>query len=85
MALANFEKCVRPGGLLLIDHRNFDHILDNGSTPSKSIYYNCKHTTDIRTSILYVGNEPAIVTMDYLIDVSDFQDKESRHIEEGVR
>lgn len=84
VALSNFERCVRPGGLLLIDHRNFDHILDNGSTPSRSIYYNCSHTTDIRTSVLYVANEPAIVTMDYLIDVSDLQDKEIRKIEEGV-
>ncbi|KAK3923801.1 Glycine N-methyltransferase [Frankliniella fusca] len=83
-ALSNFEQCVRPGGLLLIDHRNFDFILDNGSTPARSIYYNCKHTTDIRTTILYVGTQPAIVTMDYLIDVSGLNDKESKRIEEAV-
>lgn len=39
-AIRNFEKCVRPGGLLLIDHRNYDHIMSSGSTPSKCIYYN---------------------------------------------
>lgn len=39
-AIRNFEKCVKPGGLLLIDHRNYDNIMDTGATPSKSIYYN---------------------------------------------
>lgn len=40
LALRNFEKCVRPGGLLVIDHRNFDSMLDSNSTPTESIYYN---------------------------------------------
>lgn len=39
-AIKNFERCVKPGGLLLIDHRNYDNIMETGSTPSKSIYYN---------------------------------------------
>lgn len=40
LAIKNFERCVKPGGLLLIDHRNYDNIMDTGSTPAKSIYYN---------------------------------------------
>lgn len=39
-AIKNFEKCLKPGGILLIDHRNYDNILETGSTPSKSLYYN---------------------------------------------
>lgn len=39
-AIRNFEKCVKPGGLLLIDHRNYDNIIATGATPSKCIYYN---------------------------------------------
>lgn len=39
-AIKNFEQCVKPGGLLLIDHRNYDNIMSTGSTPSKSLYYN---------------------------------------------
>lgn len=39
-AVKNFERCVRSGGLLLIDHRNYDNIMDTGATPAKSIYYN---------------------------------------------
>ena len=40
LALKNFERCLKPGGLFVIDHRNYDHILDSGFTPSKCIYYN---------------------------------------------
>lgn len=43
LAIQNFARCVRPGGLLLIDHRNYDNIMDTGSTPAKSIYYNVSH------------------------------------------
>lgn len=44
LALNNFERCVKPGGLLLIDHRNYDNIMESGQTPSKSIYYNVSLT-----------------------------------------
>lgn len=40
LAIANFERCVRPGGLLFIDHRNYDSMISTGSTPVKNIYYN---------------------------------------------
>lgn len=42
-AITNFEKCLRPGGLLFIDHRNYDSIMETGSAPSKSIYYNVSY------------------------------------------
>lgn len=66
-AIRNFEKCVKPGGMLLIDHRNYDNIMETGSTPSKCIYYNSQHMTDIKTSVLYVAGKPNMVTLDYLI------------------
>ncbi|KAI8124399.1 Glycine N-methyltransferase [Lucilia cuprina] len=66
-AIKNFEKCLKPGGMLLIDHRNYDNILETGSTPAKSIYYNTSHTADIKTSVLFYCGKPAMVTMDYLI------------------
>jgi len=70
-AILNFKNCVKPGGLLLIDHRNYDCIMDTGSTPSKCIYYNSKHTSDIKTSVLYVEGKPYLVTLDYLINTGD--------------
>lgn len=54
-AIRNFEKCVKPGGLLLIDHRNYDNIMDTGATPSKSIYYNVSiHIPNFNTNILFI-------------------------------
>ncbi|KAH8236672.1 hypothetical protein KR026_007703 [Drosophila bipectinata] len=35
-AIRNFEKCLKPGGVLLIDHRNYDNILETGATPAKN-------------------------------------------------
>lgn len=49
LAIQNFERCVKPGGLLLIDHRNYDNIMDTGSTPAKSIYYNVSATKHTHT------------------------------------
>ncbi|XP_022900931.1 glycine N-methyltransferase [Onthophagus taurus] len=70
-ALKNFEKCVKPGGLLLIDHRNYDYIINTGKTPAKCLYYNSAHMTDIKTSVLFEAGRPAMVMMDYLINVSE--------------
>jgi len=72
-AISNFERCVKPGGLMLIDHRNYDHIISSGETPSKCIYYNSSYHTDIKTSVLYVSGKPAMVMMDYVIDTSNYK------------
>ncbi|XP_073847894.1 glycine N-methyltransferase [Musca autumnalis] len=66
-AIKNFEKCLKPGGVLIIDHRNYDNILETGATPAKSLYYNSSHTADIKTSVLFYCGKPAMVAMDYLI------------------
>lgn len=39
-ALTNFRDLLKPGGVLLIDHRNFDEILATGQVPTKNVYYN---------------------------------------------
>ncbi|EDV94465.1 glycine N-methyltransferase [Drosophila grimshawi] len=67
-AIKNFEKCLKPGGILLIDHRNYDNILETGATPAKSIYYNTSHTADIKTSVLFYCGKPVLVSMDYQIE-----------------
>jgi len=66
-AISNFKKCLRPGGVLLIDHRNYDHMIATGSTPAKCIYYNNDHMSDIKTSVLYVSGQPYMVMLDYMI------------------
>ena len=39
-ALGNFKALLKPGGMLVIDHRNYDEILSSGQVPSNNIYYN---------------------------------------------
>lgn len=70
-SIANFANCVKPGGLLLIDHRNYDFILNNCATPAKNIYYNSKHIVDIKTSVLNVNARPTLVTMDYIMNIPE--------------
>lgn len=81
-ALANFERCVKPGGLLLIDHRNYDYIIDTGNIPAKCIYYNSQHMTNIKVSVLLVGGKPSIVTLDYVITLDDVEEQSAEHVSE---
>lgn len=44
LALHNIASMVRPGGILIIDHRNYDYILETGRAPQgKNIYYKVLH------------------------------------------
>ncbi|XP_043252111.1 glycine N-methyltransferase [Colletes gigas] len=82
-ALLNFERCVKPGGLLLIDHRNYDYIIETGDIPPKCIYYNSQHMTTIKASVLFVSGKPAIVTLDYMITLEDAEaDENQEHVSE---
>ncbi|KAK9875625.1 hypothetical protein WA026_009424 [Henosepilachna vigintioctopunctata] len=69
-AISNFEKCLKPGGFLLIDHRNYDNIMHTGKTVAKSIYYNSNHMIDIKTHVMYTAGQPALVIFDYLVDTT---------------
>jgi len=77
LAIANFAKALKPGGMLIIDHRNYDYILDKGKTPSKNIYYNSNCVQNIQTSVLYKDSKPSLVTLDYELEVpEDFKNRE---------
>ncbi|XP_012628618.1 glycine N-methyltransferase [Microcebus murinus] len=70
LALKNIASMVRSGGLLVIDHRNYDHILSSGcAPPGKNIYYKSDLTKDITTSVLTVNNKAHMVTLDYTVQV----------------
>ncbi|KAF5896231.1 glycine N-methyltransferase, partial [Clarias magur] len=70
LALQNIASMVRPGGILIIDHRNYDHILDTGKAPrGKNIYYQTDLKQDIDTSVLWVNNRPTMVTLDYSLEI----------------
>ena len=44
---------VKPGGMLLIDHRNYDYIVENGSAPTHNIYYNVSSNQNIYVREIY--------------------------------
>jgi len=67
--IENFYKLVKPGGLFIIDHRNYDSILADGQAPVRNIYYNSKHIKNIKTSVVYTNNKAKLVTLDYYMDV----------------
>ncbi|XP_078068358.1 glycine N-methyltransferase [Mustelus asterias] len=70
LALTNIASMVKPGGILIIDHRNYDAILETGQAPrGKNIYYKSDLTKDINTSVLYVNNKAHMVTLDYTVQV----------------
>ena len=124
-AITNFYELLKPGGILVIDHRNYDYILEHGAAPTKNIYYSVnifcpqflislmspfcdllslnwaelgrvafspnsicvlhvlcsdallllslqsKHIQGIKTSVLYVNNQPNMITLDYQMEVSE--------------
>lgn len=75
VALENFYAMVKPGGILVVDHRNYDAILNSGSVPAKNVYYNSEFITDMKCSNLYVNGRPTMVTLDYSMDMSTLADK----------
>ena len=38
-AIRNFYDRLRPGGILVIDHRNYDHLVSGGKATKTNIYY----------------------------------------------
>lgn len=66
-AIQNFHNVLRPGGILVIDHRNYDHICSGGRAPMKNIYYQSKGDVDIKTSVLMVDGKFHMVTLDYTV------------------
>jgi len=71
VALANFASMVKPGGFLMIDHRNYDAIIDLGVVPQgKNVYYQGDFMDDIKCSNLYVNGKPTMVTLDYKLNIA---------------
>lgn len=72
IAIANFHSLLKPGGILVIDHRNYDAILGHGNVPTRNVYYNSEFVTNIKVSNLYVDNQPTMVTLDYEMDMTPY-------------
>nr|ACO11644.1 Glycine N-methyltransferase [Caligus rogercresseyi] len=70
-AMENFYQMIKPGGILIIDHRNFDQILETKKAPKNNIYYNCDYDMDIYTMVVHYEAEPFMVLLDYNIHIPD--------------
>lgn len=70
LAIQNFKDMLKPGGVLFIDHRNYDAIIDTGKAPSRNMYYNSDCIESIKTSVLYVDGKESMITLDYTVDPS---------------
>lgn len=68
-ALKNFKKVLKPGGILVVDHRNFDAALDTGVVPSKNVYYQSQFHVDIDTMTLHKNGKPCLVSLHYTMNV----------------
>ncbi|XP_041973196.1 glycine N-methyltransferase [Aricia agestis] len=71
MCLRNFATVLKPGGLLFIDHRNYDAMIEGRGAPGHSIYYNSKYPVDMKTSVLVVQGKPELVALDYCIGATN--------------
>ncbi|KAJ7374428.1 hypothetical protein OS493_007534 [Desmophyllum pertusum] len=74
LAIQNFKDMLKPGGVLFIDHRNYDAILDSGKAPQRNLYYNSDCIESIKTSVLYVDGKESMITLDYTVDPSKASD-----------
>lgn len=72
LAISNFHKMLKIGGILIIDHRNYDHIIKHGKLPNSSskLYYQGDRIHNIKTSVLHVDGACTMITLDYEIDIS---------------
>lgn len=64
-AITNFFDMLKPGGVLVIDHRNYDTIVTGRSPPMKNIYYQSTSKVEVKTSVLMVDGKYNMVTLDY--------------------
>lgn len=85
LAFKNFKDMLKPGGILVIDHRNYDEILETGTVPAKNIYYNSNFITDMKVSNLYVNGRPTLTTLDYVMDISMMDKYEDQGINKWNR
>ncbi|XP_071486086.1 glycine N-methyltransferase-like [Diadema antillarum] len=71
--VTNFKRMLKPGGLLLIDHRNMDSILDRGFAVNKNVYHKNDTVERLSTKILEKDGSPYIVeiTFDMIVGAKD--------------
>ena len=63
-AFKQFYDLLRPGGILIIDHRNYDYILKHGKAHNKNIYYNSS-VYKVVTQTIYEEDKAKQIVLNY--------------------
>lgn len=74
-ALKNIASVLRPGGVLIIDHRNYDAAIDGKRVQMKSPYYNGDRLVNLDTYMIKKNGEPHMVMLDYFLNTSKDPEK----------
>ncbi|XP_063957125.1 glycine N-methyltransferase-like isoform X2 [Lytechinus pictus] len=72
----NFKSMLKPGGILLIDHRNMDAVIDQGAPVNKNVYYKHDTIANMESQLVTNGGNPfaANISYDMIQEHSDRQD-----------
>nr|XP_054756836.1 glycine N-methyltransferase-like [Lytechinus pictus] len=67
---------LKPGGILLIDHRNMDAVIDQGAPVNKNVYYKHDTIANMESQLVTNGGNPfaANISYDMIQEHSDRQD-----------
>ena len=67
--LHTFKHLLKPGGLFIIDHLNFDRIISSENPSFQGMFSDMfQNKQDISIQVLYVDNKPSSVILDYSAD-----------------
>ncbi len=69
-AIESFRKVLRPGGLLIIDHRNYDVAMNGDRVSQKSCFYNGSNIESVDTYMIAKNGKFIMVILDYFIKVA---------------
>jgi len=81
-AIQSFHKVLRPGGLLVIDHRNYDAAMNGERVSQKSSYYNGNSIEQVDTYMISKNGKHTLVVLDYFINMAVTQNGEKGKLHE---
>ncbi|XP_011663909.2 glycine N-methyltransferase-like [Strongylocentrotus purpuratus] len=61
----NFKSMLKPGGVLLIDHRNMDVIMDHGRPINKNVYFKYNTISKMASEVCKCPGKPDVTNITY--------------------
>nr|XP_054774096.1 glycine N-methyltransferase-like [Lytechinus pictus] len=81
----NFKSMLKPGGILLIDHRNMDVVFETGKPVNKKVYFEVDTINKISSKLVQSPWKPdtIAITFDMIVDGDDGKQNENGEITNG--